>query len=76
MTQATDRSNRLVDLTLVPVVLLATLMLFVGLLPLHSGAFWALVIPAFALLVVATLFAVRASRRLPPTVEIVAESTD
>jgi hypothetical protein len=71
MSQSTPRSDRFVDLTLVPVVLLATLALFVGFLPLGSGAFWALVVPSVALLVVATLLIARSRRRLVDVAEVV-----
>ena len=73
MTQPMRRSDRVVDLTLVPVVLLATLALFLGFLPVTADVLLLLVVPSVALLVVAVVLVARARRRLTDVVDAVTE---
>lgn len=62
MTSQEGGSGRLVEQTLVPVVVLSTLALFVGFLPVTGAVLWALVVPSVVLLALGAVVASRASR--------------
>jgi hypothetical protein len=76
MTQTTRRSDRVVDVVLLPLVLLSVLSLFVAFLPVSGLVLWLIVVPSVVLTAVAVLLIGRAERSSVGLVEYVTDSAE